>query len=571
MALAFLSSATGNPINLKRRIAPQTTLGIPVGDGEAASGTLTFTGATSDEETVTIGTRVYEFDTDSSITAGRVAVDISGGATAPASVTALVAAINADSSAVVYAFDGTGDTVVVFAKTPGTAGNSLAKATNAANAAWDAGGGGTTLAGGTADTYVDFRSNGGPIILTANEIPREVVSPDAAPLASLLGKVEIGQGPLAMGDLDPANRGQIRLLANAFGKYTLTDNSTWYKYEFALNASTSASGYLTLLNDNDIHPRTRFADGLVGGFSVSASPGSNLSLTVPIAFGGYDFHGIPVQTAGNTAASTTVPLLRKTWTGNWAADGTDKDIYVRFDTDNTTTWVVSVKVGAAASYSSTTTITEGAWSRLNDENGDPIWFGGVGEQVQIYIPTSAVVAVGDIFKFPNRRAAWTPSYTTERPLSSVNTVFWLDGEEIRVEGGWSVDAAWEDFSLLQDTAGRQGATPERAGEFNVRINIDRRIRDLLLQKGLHEGQTFNLAIDCQSAVEIGSTGKYFRALMVAPAAKAFGPMFGTQPGGRNRNEAVGFQCSVPAAAYSFESVNYASHFHLVLQNDQSAL
>jgi hypothetical protein len=52
--------------------------------GVKATETMTIAGVCIDAEYFTIGARVYEFDTDGSITAGRVAVDISGGATASA-------------------------------------------------------------------------------------------------------------------------------------------------------------------------------------------------------------------------------------------------------------------------------------------------------------------------------------------------------------------------------------------------------------------------------------------------------------------------------------------------------
>ena len=110
-----------------------------------ATQTLTFTGGTSDGEIATIGSRVYEFDTNGAVTAGRVAVDISGGASAAQSVTALVAAINGDASAVVTAADGAGDTVVVTAITAVAAtGNAIASTKTIANATWGA----ATLAGG---------------------------------------------------------------------------------------------------------------------------------------------------------------------------------------------------------------------------------------------------------------------------------------------------------------------------------------------------------------------------------------------------------------------------------------
>lgn len=47
-----------------------------------ATETLTISGVVIDGETVTIGSQVYEFDTDGNITSGNVSVDISAGATA---------------------------------------------------------------------------------------------------------------------------------------------------------------------------------------------------------------------------------------------------------------------------------------------------------------------------------------------------------------------------------------------------------------------------------------------------------------------------------------------------------
>lgn len=49
-----------------------------------ATGTLTISGVVIDTQTVTVGSRVYEFDTDGNVTAGRVTADISGDATASA-------------------------------------------------------------------------------------------------------------------------------------------------------------------------------------------------------------------------------------------------------------------------------------------------------------------------------------------------------------------------------------------------------------------------------------------------------------------------------------------------------
>ena len=135
-----------NP-EMKEFVIGLVKAGTPV-NAVAATGTLTLTGVVADGQTVTIGSRVYEFDTNSSVTSGNVAVDVSGGVTASAAVTALVAAITADASAVVTAVDGAGDTVVCTAKVKGTAANSYATTETCTNGSW----GGATLTGGVNST-----------------------------------------------------------------------------------------------------------------------------------------------------------------------------------------------------------------------------------------------------------------------------------------------------------------------------------------------------------------------------------------------------------------------------------
>ena len=79
-------------------------------------------GGTADGDQVGVAGRLYEFDTNAAI-AGQVAVDVSGGANAAQSITALVAAINGDAQRVVDALDGGGNVCVLVHRTPGTGGN----------------------------------------------------------------------------------------------------------------------------------------------------------------------------------------------------------------------------------------------------------------------------------------------------------------------------------------------------------------------------------------------------------------------------------------------------------------
>lgn len=104
----------------------------------AAAGTLTFSGVVADAQTVTIGSEVYEFKTSGDAAEGNIKVDVAGGVTAPAAVTALVAAITGHTASVVTAVDGAGDTVVVTAKVKGVSGNAIATTETCTNGSWGA-------------------------------------------------------------------------------------------------------------------------------------------------------------------------------------------------------------------------------------------------------------------------------------------------------------------------------------------------------------------------------------------------------------------------------------------------
>lgn len=100
-------------------------------------GRITFTGVTSDTEKVNIGSITYEFDTNGSVTAGNVTVDISLGNSAIQSATALVASINSDVLSVVYATLGeTSGTVDIAGIGDGVAGSLVATTETCVNASF---------------------------------------------------------------------------------------------------------------------------------------------------------------------------------------------------------------------------------------------------------------------------------------------------------------------------------------------------------------------------------------------------------------------------------------------------
>lgn len=77
----------------------------------AATGTLTLTNPVSDGETITVGSRVYEIDANSSVSGGNVAADVSAGTKVQATGTLTISGVVIDTETVtvgseVYEFDG---------------------------------------------------------------------------------------------------------------------------------------------------------------------------------------------------------------------------------------------------------------------------------------------------------------------------------------------------------------------------------------------------------------------------------------------------------------------------------
>jgi hypothetical protein len=117
--------------------------GTPV-NAVAATATLTLTDVVTDGETVDIGADTYEFDDNATVVAGRIPVDITGGATAAEAISGLLAAIAAEGTASVSAGELSETALRITAGVPGTAGNAISVSTDAVNGSWD----GDTLAGG---------------------------------------------------------------------------------------------------------------------------------------------------------------------------------------------------------------------------------------------------------------------------------------------------------------------------------------------------------------------------------------------------------------------------------------
>lgn len=143
----------------KSLVIPTGTIVAPV----AATETLAFTNSVADGELVVIGPHIYEFDTDDVVAEGNIKVDVSGGATNTAAVTALLSAIGANTESVVTgASANSGKSAKVTAKVKGVVGNAIIVDTDCENGEW----GGETLKDGV-DGTVGVK---GSMLLVGNDL-----------------------------------------------------------------------------------------------------------------------------------------------------------------------------------------------------------------------------------------------------------------------------------------------------------------------------------------------------------------------------------------------------------------
>lgn len=427
--------------------------------------------------------------------------------------------------------------------------------------------------------FSEFYSNGGPIVITPETYEPQVISNSGAPLQQLIGKLRVGNGPMAIGDVDPANKAMLMLLDNLCRRHDFTDIGLGRKrWNFHLGGATASAPFLTLLNDSDVLPRQRFVDILTRSLSVSAGPGDNLSVEAQLAVGPMDMWGDVTKVVGT---GTDVPAV----IGYYPAamdqlDATDKDVYIMIVSFAARTFKAKIALGAGAGTgygSQTYTWTYDEYTRLFDVDNVPI--GSFGEQAKMRIPTGFTGADGDVYKVPKRRVSFGASALgARRPISSTFTTLVSNGVEKRIEGGWSAEFAPPDVDSRDDTGGRQSRLTARRGKVPLVIRISREIIDLDNQAALMNATTVPIVLHCESATQIaGGSFKPFRFMIIAPACKPNGDTFDVSVGGSGRDEDIEFVAGVPDAAYDYtpfgdaSAISVSDHFAVVCENDVASL
>lgn len=422
--------------------------------------------------------------------------------------------------------------------------------------------------------FTDFYGYGGSLALESATIERQALpGASISPLLPLIGKLNLPDASFRIGDADPVNKMLMVALANLFRKYTNTDNATWRRWLFSPGAATAASTWFTLLEDNDVLPRTRFVDCIVKSLVASAAPGENFSVLTSFVRGMFDFHGAVTQTAGT---GSTLPVFRKFWEGQLTADATDKDLYLKILDASAKTYLG--KVAAASAYSADDDVyVLGEWMRFYNELADRIdrRVGSIEEQIEFYEPVGATLVTGDIFKVAKLRAAWSPSYPTPRPISSVQTQFVIrkDGTDrtIRVEGGWNISHEAPGVVRREDTGGRQSARTRRAGVLKIVLTPTRELGDLDFQRLLLTAEKIAIVIDSEIPVEISTSGRPYRILQMYPSVRGEGPGFGVAEGAANRDEPVRFVAGIPESEFTYDGIATSEAACWVLENDIATL
>ena len=417
----------------------------------------------------------------------------------------------------------------------------------------------------------DVCQNGGTLRISKGTVERLKISSGGAPSRVLPGKRDVPGFTWNLGDVNPVDYGLLNVLANLFGKYSVANpTGSVQRWQFDLDQGTAALPYLTLLDDTDVIPRVKFFDALCSGVTIS-NQGGNFTIDAEFIVGGYTFFGAGTQ---NTGSGSDIPTItgaayRDTANEYQVWEDTPDDLFIQVSAVSGNDLTLQGKIGAAASYSSTFTYTMGnAAVEVNDEAGDPI--GPIRDRVKLYLAAGSTISVNDVFQFATRRVRWTQSLATDRGIPAVNTQFYVDGTQRRVEGGYTLTLAWENAEIKSDVSGSQGGTPRRTGDLVATLEIDREIVDLDFQKALDLDTTLAIVIEGQDDNEIAADYPYlFRAVL--PAMEVSGESFGVETGGENTNETVTLTGRVPDSTYNWDSDSFDSHAALVVQNTFSAL
>lgn len=159
---------------------------------------------------------------------------------------------------------------------------------------------------------------------------------------------------------------------------------------------------------------------------------------------------------------------------------------------------------------------------------------------------------GDIWKAEQRRAAWTPTFGTERVVPEVNCRLLVDGVEIPFDNGVTITATAEVAETRYTPGGAQPVGTYRSGFNTVEIAVSRRYVDKNLETKLLNSTNIAFVLEAYTDLEIGSTGQDYGCAVVCPSCLIDGSTFSANENAANKDEPLVFKARLPDP-----SLNYA--------------
>lgn len=420
--------------------------------------------------------------------------------------------------------------------------------------------------------YVPFLSDGGAVSPSPAYLERAKISSSPMRGAPLVSKLDFTNGVLDMGDLDPGCKAQHMLLLNYFQRYlTSNPSGAHYRHRISANQTNLHTKKLSYINDIDEGIPVRFKDLIVGGWTLRAAARENLRLSFTVFPGKMDYWGDVVPDGGNTG--TVNPRLQHFTSGNWAADATDKDLYIKIVSDTATTVTFQVKEASAGTYSGNQTATKGQWTYawLGASIDQP--YGTRSQQVMVYFDTGSDgdFVTNDIFQFPKRREIGTLSYATTRIVSETQARFYLDGIEVGIDNGVTVTAGIDEALTRYAPGSEQPIGTYRSGFQNISVAVEKRHDNLDLQKALMTRGQKTMVLECKTDTAIGATSAFYGLDFVFANLYATGSRFDVAPGGQNRTESLTFLAKEASSAFVWRGMNFTADCEVVSDTDLATI
>lgn len=418
---------------------------------------------------------------------------------------------------------------------------------------------------------IPYKSYGGVLTPAPTSLRRQSILNRPMRELDMRSKVDNAGKTLHLGGADPANHAQLALLISLFQGFSLATASGHTRWRISQQQAidgTQLLKKLTHINDSNLGIPVRHTDVIARSLELSISPRQNAFLRFGVEAGRFDFWEVPTV----TGTGVVLPILRGTTPGQWEADATDKDVFIKIISDDATTVTFQAKEATAGSYSSSQVATKGSWCYVYTGASSTVPLGGRAGQVEIYFPTGGDGSFvdNDVFEFVKRRvlSVVDGDYPTPRPLAETQFRFELNGTPIYVDNGVTLNVDVPGAVTRYAAGGEQAIGTDRKGQHDITVTLDRRLVDMDLQKALMTADQVSLVIDGRNDTVVGSSVYYWGMWAVLPYLSVEGQMHDAEEGATNYNETMTLRAALPPTDFSYGGItDFAADCEFVVDTD----